>query len=435
MYRAGGKWFLVTSLALAVAGVAAAQRPLPDEGSATHVGAATCAGSDCHNASRQMAWTNVLQREFAIWAEHDAHSDAYADLGSPRAKRIAARLGIDQATRARTCLRCHSDYVPPGRRGENYAIGDGVACEACHGGAQNYLGTHSSGTATRAENLANGMYPTEEPAARARLCLGCHLGRENEPLRHRLHGAGHPRLTFELDTYAEVRPAHHRVDQDYLQRKQGSYGARAWAIGQVATARRRLELLTAHPDSGSSLYPELSHFECYGCHRRTDGPAPTPATAPRTKDAALQMSTVVAHVYRPDLEAPLTVGIERLQAASRTDRSAWIAAAEALKNPVDRLANNLADAPSDAETARRLLVELTRRAAAGGWPSASQAEQATFAAATLLTALERRGGSATDPAAAEAGLNTMYDQADRPAAFDVAAWREGARALHAALGD
>lgn len=435
MYREGGKWFLVTSLALAVAGVAAAQRPLPDEGDAAHLGAATCAGSDCHNASQQMAWTNVLQREFAIWAEHDAHSDAYADLESPRAERIAARLGIDRATRARTCLRCHSDYVPPARRGENYAIGDGVACEACHGGAEDYLGTHSSGTATRAENLANGMYPTEEPAARARLCLNCHLGREDEPMRHRLHGAGHPRLTFELDTYAEVRPAHHRVDQDYLQRKQGSYGARAWAIGQVATARRRLELLTTHPDGDSSLYPELSHFECYGCHRRTDGAASTPGAAPRTQDAALQMATVVARVYRPGLEATLTAGIERLQTATREDRSAWIAAAEALKDPLDRLADGLTDAPSDADTVRRLLAELTRRAATGGWRSASQAEQATFAAATLLTALERRGGSATDPAAAEAGLNTMYDQADRPAAFDVAAWREGARALHAALGD
>ncbi|MDZ7749283.1 MAG: multiheme c-type cytochrome [Halofilum sp. (in: g-proteobacteria)] len=163
-------------LVLAAAGAGAAEPPLPDESGAVHMGAATCAGSDCHSASRSLAWTNVLQREFDIWAEHDAHSDAYADLRGERAGRIAARLGIDRPTRDRTCLRCHSDYVPPARRGENYAIGDGVACEACHGGAENYLGSHSSGTATRAENLANGMYPTERPTARARLCLSCHLG-------------------------------------------------------------------------------------------------------------------------------------------------------------------------------------------------------------------------------------------------------------------
>lgn len=430
-YRGG---LLATGLALVMAGAGAAEPPLPDESGATHLGVATCTGSSCHNASQPVSWANILQREFTIWAEHDAHSDAYADLRGDRAARIAGRLGIERATRSRTCLRCHADYVPPAQRGENYAIGDGVGCEACHGGAEGYLGSHSSGTATRAENLANGMYPTEDPAARARLCLGCHLGREDEPMRHRLHGAGHPRLTFELDTYAEVRPAHHRVDQDYLQRKQGSYGALAWAIGQVYTARRRLDILIAHPDGGSSLYPELGHFECYGCHQRADGSDPTPSSAPRTKDAALQMAAVVASVLRPQLEQPLVAGAERLQQASGESRQAWLAAAEDLEAPLAQLAEVLGDAPADAATARALLAELARRAAAGRWTTATQAEQATFGAATLLTALERRGGSAADPDAADAALDAMYDEADRPATFDRAAWREGARALHAALG-
>ncbi|MDZ7749282.1 MAG: hypothetical protein U5K43_11020 [Halofilum sp. (in: g-proteobacteria)] len=101
--------------------------------------------------------------------------------------------------------------------------------------------------------------------------------------------------------------------------------------------------------------------------------------------------------------------------------------------PLAELAGVLPEAPSDAAAAKRLLGELTRRAAGGRWHSPTQAEQATFAAATLLTALERRGGAAADPGAAEAGLDAMYDEADRPARFDAAAWREGARALHAAL--
>ena len=435
MRETGRRWagIVATAIAFVSSCAVGAEAPLPDESGATHVGVATCTGASCHSASQSASWTNVLQREFYIWRDHDAHSQAWADLRSERARRIAARLGIERPGRDRTCLRCHADYVPPAQRGENYAFGDGVGCEACHGGAENWLGSHSSGTATRAQNLAAGMYPTEDPGARARLCLGCHLGRVDEPLRHRLHGAGHPRLTFELDTYSEVRPAHHRVDQDYLQRKPGSYGARAWAIGQVATARRRLDILTAHPDSGSSLYPELSHFECYGCHRLRDGHGTAERVGPRTKDAALQMAAVAARVLAPELEQPLIDGIERLQQASEDSREAWIAAARSLKQPLEQLAPALEDVPSDADTARALLVELTARAAAGRWRTASQAEQATFAAATLLTALERQGGRVADPGGADAALDMMYDQADRHAAFDVAAWQRGARALQAAL--
>lgn len=421
------------ALALVMAGANAAEPPLPDESDARHLGVATCAGSSCHSASEPAAHVNVLQREFFIWRDHDAHSSAHADLSGERARRIAGRLGIEQPAEEGTCLRCHSDFVPSEQRGEKHSLADGVGCEACHGGAEEWLGVHSSGTSTRAENLAAGMYPTEDPAARARLCLGCHLGREDQPLRHRLHGAGHPRLTFELDTYSEVRPAHHRVDQDYLQRKPDSYGARAWAIGQVATARRRLEILTAHPDSGTSLYPDPAHFECYSCHQPLDDDDPSPGTTPRTKDAALQMSVVIARVFRPDLEQPLADGIERLQQATERDRQSWLAAAESLKPPLERLARVLEDVSPDDAVVQRLLTELMQPAADGYWRSPAQAEQVTFAAATLLIALERRGGGAADPDSAEAALDTMYDEADRPFRFDATAWQAGARALRTAL--
>lgn len=418
---------------LLLSGTALGGPSLPWENDAMHVGVATCASSDCHAASEPMTFASVQQQEYFIWRDHDAHSGAFASLEGARAQRIAAALGIDDPTRSGQCLDCHTDHVPPDRRDEDFSLADGVGCEACHGGAERWLGSHSSGTATRAENLAAGMYPTDDPATRAELCLSCHLGREDLPMRHRLHGAGHPRLTFELDTYSEVRPAHHQVDQGYLQRKSHSYGARAWAIGQVATAQRRIELLVRHPDGDSGLYPEFGHFECHSCHRRTSDGAEIPRSSPRTNDAALEMSMVVARVFATELEEPLRAGIDRLQQATEQDRQAWLQAADELRPVLVRLDEALAEAPSDVETTARLLGDLTRRAGAGHWISPAQAEQATYAAATLLTALERRGGQVADPAAADAALNAMYDVADRPAAFDATAWREAARALDGAV--
>ena len=57
-----------------------------------------------------------------------------------------------------------------------------------------------------------------EPVERARLCLSCHFG---DPLRfanHRIMGAGHPRMSFELDTFTALQPAHFKVDADYRKR-------------------------------------------------------------------------------------------------------------------------------------------------------------------------------------------------------------------------
>ena len=41
-----------------------------------------------------------------------------------------------------------------------------------------------------------------------------YVGNSEKSLIHRLYGAGHPRLVFELDTYLNNQPSHHRVDRD-----------------------------------------------------------------------------------------------------------------------------------------------------------------------------------------------------------------------------
>lgn len=103
---------------------------------------------------------------------------------------------------------------------------------------------------------------------RAGVCLNCHLGSVHQAVYHRLLGAGHPRLTFELDTFTALEPMHWVLDKDYGERK-GSYDpAAAWLIGQIERSKRLLQMLSTqvHTGKGLSMSPELSRFYCYSCH-------------------------------------------------------------------------------------------------------------------------------------------------------------------------
>ncbi len=72
------------------------------------------------------------------------------------------------------------------------------------------------------------MYPTEQPAARAALCVSCHLGADDRFATHEIMGAGHPRLSFELDAFSTNQPAHYIVDADYVRRKGAIEGFNLW---------------------------------------------------------------------------------------------------------------------------------------------------------------------------------------------------------------
>ena len=108
------------------------------------------------------------------WKKYDHHARAFKTLASERSKRIAKNLGIENPQKDNVCLNCHANNVPKEKRAKNFMISDGVTCEACHGGAEKWLGIHVSGVGGREENIKAGQYPTEEPLARAKLCLSCH---------------------------------------------------------------------------------------------------------------------------------------------------------------------------------------------------------------------------------------------------------------------
>lgn len=261
---------------------AAAQSPAQP----LHLGVATCSGSNCHGASERPAGSAVPGNEYIIWSKRDKHRQAYTVLLEERAVRMARAVGLPDAANQKLCLDCHADNVPAAQRGRQFQLSDGVGCEACHGGASSWLGLHISG-ATHRDNLAAGLYPTEQPVARAEKCLGCHLGDATRFVDHRLYGAGHPRLGFELDTFTAIQPAHVVVDKGYVERKGRLTDMAVWATGQALTVARQMSALLDPKHARRGLFPELALYDCQSCHHPID-----PLHAPRPTDSGLAPGTV-----------------------------------------------------------------------------------------------------------------------------------------------
>ena len=234
---------------------------------ARYMGTGSCSASTCHGSVNPIKGSRVLQNEYHTWLKHDRHSKAYSVLMTHDARKIAEHLKLGDPTNEPQCLECHSTFVPDrARQGDRYTIEDGVSCESCHGAAEGWLASHSEAGATHAGNIANGLADTVSLESRARLCLSCHYGDQTKRVTHKLYGAGHPRLRFELDTYGILQPKHWIVDNDYKTRKGDYIPIRAWFMGQAAHADSLLLMLRNPHDKSGSSFPELSLFDCFSCH-------------------------------------------------------------------------------------------------------------------------------------------------------------------------
>jgi len=251
---------------------AIADEVLPQYAPDKHLGVGSCSSSTCHGSVRTWKESNVLQNEYITWTKEDNHSrKAYKVLKNKLSKRIARNLGLKKpAHEAKICLDCHADNVPVDKRGEKFDLADGIGCEACHGGGERWVESHTEKGATHEQNIEKGLYPTEDPVARATLCYSCHFGDDNKLVTHRIMGAGHPRIRFELDTFTATQPAHYVVDKDYAERKKVYDGVQVWAIGQAIAMRENVDLLMDPKRGRDGIFPELVLFDCHACHHEMD---------------------------------------------------------------------------------------------------------------------------------------------------------------------
>lgn len=417
--------FLLAGLMLTLAIPVGAE--LPADGKAMHVGVASCATSQCHGSAVPRDGSNVLQNEYVTWTRDDPHSRAYETLSSPASRAMANRLGLASATTAGICLDCHADNVPAERRGPKFQLSDGVGCEACHGAAENWLSSHDNApTVDHAANLDAGLYPTEDPKARGELCLSCHLGTADKFATHRIMAAGHPRLTFELDTFTELwrtagRQPHYRVDADYVERKNDASHVVTWATGVIAEASQRMRLVNSRRFTTGSMFPELGLYDCHACHRsmktvlwrRLPRHGNAGPGVPFLNDGALVMALALARAVDSDLAPTLENALVELHVAGSSDVERIRRAATNLDRLLDRLENSLDDDALE-RSQRRVLREILALGANGNFIDYTSAEQAFMAVQMLVFEIE-------DPELA-ARLDPLGDVLDdderyRPATF------------------
>ncbi len=357
-----------------------------------HLGVASCATSVCHGKLDQQDNENVWLNEYRIWTSQDRHAQAYRTLLSDESKQIARKLGLANAATAKICLDCHADNVPEDKRGPKFQITDGVGCEACHGGSARWIESHAEAEATHADNLAKGMYPTEDPLARASICLSCHMGTQDQYTTHRIMGAGHPRLAFELEAFTANQPAHYAVDEDYVARKGDISGFRLWLTGQLESAERQLELLASPLLAPGGMFPELAFYDCHACHHAMDdlrwsiaqaGAGVEPGTL-RLQDQHLRVLTIVARQLdgEPDA-AELRRATESLIASGQAGIAQTRDQAGALLQWIRARQDGWSGRTLDAVQARRIRLALLAEAARGGMSDFSDAEQVFLAVESL----------------------------------------------------
>lgn len=408
---------------------------LPQDDGYQHTGVATCATSQCHGKAAKEEEGNVWLNEYRIWSNDDYHSRAFQVLRNDESKAIAANLGLANALNAKICLDCHADNVAAELRGQKFQLSDGVGCEACHGGAQNWLESHTEAGATHENNLSRGLYPMADPVDRAHLCLSCHLGTKDKFTTHAIMAAGHPRLSFELDTFTANQPAHYAFDADYKQRKRDYAIGYLWLVGQVEAAKRQLELIDQHQlqKSIAAGMIEFSIYDCHSCHqpmkpvrgRPNDLSAQLPSGGLRLSDQAFDMLVVAIEILSPGQSASFTNAVKNLHNAYDKPQQITAALAE-MGSQLDTFMQGINATSLNASTMSRVRKTIGANCASGRYADYSSAEQAFLGMEAISYSIGDRDKILTSLDAAYATLKNEHT-------YEPAALRAACRTLSGVL--
>jgi len=372
-----------------------------------HLGVKSCGSSGCHGQVASSS-SPVLLNEYVTWQKYDSHARAYQVLLEPRSVRIAKNLGLKNAHEAKICLDCHADNVPVEQRGPQFVLADGVGCEACHGpGSAPWMGLHIGGSAHDV-NVENGLLPLEDPVVRAEMCLDCHLGNSNQFATHRIMGAGHPRISFEVDSFTDFQPAHYVIDDDYRKRKKVIDGVKTWAIGQALMVERRMDLMLDSKYATDGLFPELAFFDCHSCHHPMSeslpdqngsfpaawNPRPGTGLGPgvvKFNDSNMLMLKVALDMAGSGLAAKMDADIKALHKASQTSRAAMTSAASAARETARAAVNALAAKEVGKAEMMAAAKTLAAKSSSGFFADYESAEQATMALGAFIEAMRVAG--------------------------------------------
>ncbi len=388
--------------ALALWGTLVMAQTLPDHSRDQTLGVVTCASSLCHGSIAGWDGSPVQQNEYVVWSRLDKHARAYALLTNAQSRGIAAKLGLAKpAHLSRECVDCHAHNPAPAaaRPAPEHSVADGISCEGCHGPAQRWIASHTAPEATHLGNIRNGLYPVDQPLARAKLCLSCHFGSSEKYVSHRIMAAGHPRLSFEMDTFTNLQPAHFKVDADYIRRKGNIDGVRIWAIGQAMAVSTQVEILLDPVRGRDGAFPELTLFDCHACHHpmadtrwkphTAFGKSIAPGLVRLNNSAMLMLRLILAQIDAPLASRYTRAVVELNQAvAGQGDmRQRGLA----LKAISDEAAQAISAHGLSREQLRGMALALVDDGLAGAYPDYAGAEQAVMALGSVVNTLHKLG--------------------------------------------
>jgi cytochrome c554/c'-like protein len=415
---ASGLWAVGILAAVGVGSGAAGAQTLPQFGEGVHLGVTSCAGSTCHGAVEPFKQSNVMQNEYVTWSQKDRHAKAYKVLLEERSVRIAKNLGLPNAQTAEICLNCHADNAADNKRGRQFQIADGVACESCHGGSSGWLGIHISG-GSHQDNIKAGLYPTDDPVARAKLCMSCHIGSQsNKFVSHRIMGAGHPRMSIELDTFTAIQPAHYVVDQDYVKRKGQPNGVQVWAIGQATALAETMDAFLDPKRNPAGMFPELVFYDCHACHHPMSNirwePRASTGLGPgvvKFNDANALMLRVIAQRIDEPAGRALADHTRAMHKAMTENREQSMKEAAALRDVANQLVTKFASHQFGQDDMRALLTGVVNEGLIRHeYVEYAAAEQATMALSSIINAMKNMGAyNDAQFKQANSALGKLYD--------------------------
>jgi hypothetical protein len=403
---------------------------LPADASAgyKYVGPGSCSASACHGGIQPRDTTKVLQNEYSTWIVQDRHSRAYTVLTQPLALRMAKILKIGDPTKAQKCLVCHALSVPPQERGIQFDISEGVSCESCHGPAEKWLGPHVEANAKHADMVNLGLVDNKDLAIRSEKCLTCHLGAPGLEVDHEMLAAGHPDLTFELDSFSSIEPPHwvEKAPDSKNPIDDKLFGVRIWSIGQATQLQQSMLRLARH--ARGPVWPEYTEMDCFTCHHSLTKPEDSwrqqvgyGSRRPGNPPYNAARYVVFRHVARSadpaattELETTLNeisalvaeLQPDRAQLAAKSDRGAQLAG---------ELARKMRNMSYDRAQTEQLMREIANDADGISLEGERSAEQAAMALDSLYLAYAGLGAPNPD---LKGDIDQMYRMLDNPSAYN-----------------
>jgi hypothetical protein len=415
----------------------------PEHEQATYLGPGSCAASACHGGIQPRDTTKVLQNEYSTWIVQDRHSRAYNVLTQPLATRMAAILKIGPAEKAPKCLVCHALSVPASQAGRQFDLSEGVSCESCHGPSSLWLGPHVQATARHADMVRLGLVDNKNLVVRAEKCLTCHLGAEGMQVDHEMLAAGHPDLTFELDSFSSIEPPHW-VEKGPDQKQPIAdplFGVRIWSVGQAVQLRESMLRLSRY--ASGPVWPEYTELDCFTCHhsltkpqdswRQAAGYAGRRAGNPPYNIARYVVFRHFARAIDPQGAAELEnkmAAVYTLASELQPDRPRLAAEAKSTAAIAGELTAKVEGATYDRARTASLMRDIAADADAISLDGERSAEQAAMALDSLYIASTQQ---AQPNPSVRAAIDGMYRLLDNPSAYNAPVFAAQMKKVRAAL--